>query len=224
MSVDCLILGDSIAVGIGQDRPACVTVARVGVTSSTFVQTLLRTAPTQARTIVISLGVNDGASAATADMLRRMRGSVTATRVTWLLPGPKEEVRRAIRTVAAEYGDRLIDTGGDLGPDHLHPTGAGVPPPGRVDPGRRWGAHRVVAGGKGVRAYAGTPFRSVWQVADDHLPGAAIVHAAGHAQPSGCHGLVAACQYPTSFTGHPPTKANGLLGRASPAASAVPPA
>jgi lysophospholipase L1-like esterase len=125
MLVDCLILGDSIAVGVGQDRPACTTVARVGITSGTFVQTLLPAAPKEARSVVISLGVNDDPSMNTAAALRQMRRGIQAAHVTWLLPGPKEAVRQAIRTVAAEHGDRLVDTSGDLGPDHLHPTGSG---------------------------------------------------------------------------------------------------
>ncbi len=123
--IDCLILGDSIAVGVGQARPACETVAKTGINSSTFVQTLLPTAPKAARTIVISLGVNDGADMPTLATLQALRSRVLAQQVTWLLPAIKDNVRRAIRTVAAHYNDRIVDTAGQAGPDHLHPTGDG---------------------------------------------------------------------------------------------------
>lgn len=119
--LECLILGDSLAVGVGQARPACTTSARVGITSAGFLQTLLPTTPKAASRIVISLGVNDDAGADTLANLRRLRGTVNASRVTWLLPGLKEDVRRHVRTVAAEHGDGVVDTKSQVGPDHLHP-------------------------------------------------------------------------------------------------------
>ncbi len=123
--LDCIILGDSIAVGVGQARPACTTVARTGITSTAYVQTLLPTAPRAAASAIISLGVNDDASVATLDNLRHLRRSVTATHVTWLLPGLKDDIRRHIRAVAQENGDRTLDTAPEAGPDRLHPTGQG---------------------------------------------------------------------------------------------------
>ncbi len=123
--IDCLILGDSIALGVGQVRTACETVARVGVSSANYVHTLFGPAPKVAAHIVISLGVNDDPSAHTLEMLRLMRRQLRAGTVTWLLPGLREGARRAIGAVAAENGDRLVDTRAQAGPDGLHPTGAG---------------------------------------------------------------------------------------------------
>lgn len=119
--LDCLILGDSLAVGVGQVRPGCTVAAQVGITSGTFLQTLFPTVPKQAARVVISLGVNDDPGMATLDNLRRLRRGLGAGRVTWLLPGLKEGVRSQIRTVAAERGDQLVDTISQVGPDHLHP-------------------------------------------------------------------------------------------------------
>ena len=64
--LECLVLGDSIASGVGQARPECETVARVGITSGTYINELLPGAPRAARTAVISLGVNDDATVDTA--------------------------------------------------------------------------------------------------------------------------------------------------------------
>ena len=123
--LECLILGDSIAVGVGQARPACMTVARTGVSSGAFLQTLLPLVPRAAGSVIISLGVNDDPSMATLDNLRRLRNAVSARQVTWLLPGLKPEVRRHVREVALERRDRLLDTAPEAGPDKLHPTGEG---------------------------------------------------------------------------------------------------
>ena len=47
-----------------------------------------------------------------------------ARRVYWILPAMPEETLAIIRMIAHANGDRLIDTRGFTGPDHLHPTGA----------------------------------------------------------------------------------------------------
>ena len=125
LMLECLILGDSIAVGVGQARPACQTAAKTGITSGAYIQTLFPGVPHRASNIVISLGVNDDPSMNTLDNLRRMRRELPGAQVTWLLPGLKDDVRRAIQTVAAENRDRTVDTRSQVGPDHLHPTTAG---------------------------------------------------------------------------------------------------
>lgn len=119
--LDCLIVGDSIAVGVGQARPGCTVLAQTGITSGTYLQTIYPTVPRAARQVVISLGVNDDPSMATQDNLRRLRRGLASTQVTWLLPGLKDEVRAAIRQVAAENRDRVVDTISQVGPDRLHP-------------------------------------------------------------------------------------------------------
>jgi hypothetical protein len=123
--IPCAAIGDSIAVGVGQARPECVTTARVGITSGTYINSLLPLAEFGVDTTIISLGVNDGSGVDTLTNLRTVRNQVTSRVVYWLLPGLKDEVRADIRTVAAENGDRLIDTRPYVGRDHLHPNGAG---------------------------------------------------------------------------------------------------
>ena len=119
----CLVIGDSIAVGVGQYLAECRTEARVGITSQRFVHELL--SPRDADKVVISLGVNDGLSAFTAANLQRVRETVRGRAVYWLLPAHHEHARTAIRSVATRFGDRLIDCAPQAGPDGLHPTGAG---------------------------------------------------------------------------------------------------
>jgi lysophospholipase L1-like esterase len=121
--VPCLVIGDSLAIGVGQSLPECRTEARVGITSRQFVHELL--SPQQADKVVISLGVNDGAAAYTIPNLQRVRESVHGRAVYWLLPAHHDHARTAIQLVAAHYGDWLIDCTPTVGPDGLHPTGAG---------------------------------------------------------------------------------------------------
>ena len=119
----CLVIGDSIAVGVGQTLPECRTEARVGMTARQFVHEFLH--PREADKVVISLGVNDGVSATTIPNLQRVRESVRGRTVYRLLPAQHDYARGAIRAVASRYGDRVIDCAPTAGPDGLHPTGAG---------------------------------------------------------------------------------------------------
>ncbi|HTI81332.1 MAG TPA: SGNH/GDSL hydrolase family protein [Acetobacteraceae bacterium] len=121
--LDCLVLGDSIAVGVGQARPDCQTIAVSGISSDHFVQMFPGTP--QARTAVISLGVNDGDGIATADNLAKLRGRVAADTIYWLVSGTNQHIRDAVRAIAGRFGDRLIDVLPLAGADHIHPDRTG---------------------------------------------------------------------------------------------------
>ena len=73
--VPCLIMGDSIAVGVGQARPECSTIAEVGINSARYLQTLH--GARHAQTVIISLGVNDSVDMETLSIRieRDMRNS-----------------------------------------------------------------------------------------------------------------------------------------------------
>jgi hypothetical protein len=121
--LDCLVLGDSIAVGVGQARPGCHVVAETGITSERYVHTML--VARTARIAIISLGVNDSQDVDTVDNLLRLRNAITARTVYWLLAGSNKRSREAARLVATKYRDRLIDVAPLAGPDHLHPDRSG---------------------------------------------------------------------------------------------------
>jgi hypothetical protein len=55
---ECMILGDSIATGIAQHRPECLTYATVGVNTRKFVTEHIA-GNLSAKTVIISLGSND---------------------------------------------------------------------------------------------------------------------------------------------------------------------
>ena len=121
--IPCMILGDSLAVGVGQARPECTVAAEVGINSSRYLQVWQH--PSQAKTVVISLGVNDSEDIETEQNLLRLRRSFSAETVYWLLPGIHPTARAAVHNVAREFGDRVIDVAPMTGADHIHPDRAG---------------------------------------------------------------------------------------------------
>lgn len=123
--LECLILGDSLAVGVGQVRTECVTHAKSGINSYDYVNRIVLNTnnTTQAKTVIISLGSNDTKNIDTFEELDTMRQLVKADRVYWLLPAIKEDKRKAVWAVANKYRDAVVETRNhELSPDKVHPT------------------------------------------------------------------------------------------------------
>ena len=123
--LECLILGDSLAVGVGQIRKECVTYAKSGINSYDYVNRHIfyTKGDTQAKIIIISLGSNDTQNINTFEELNTLRQLVKADRVYWILPNIKETKRTAVWEVARKYNDFIIDARGvDRSPDAVHPT------------------------------------------------------------------------------------------------------
>jgi lysophospholipase L1-like esterase len=123
--LDCLILGDSLAVGVGQIRKECVTHAVSGINSYDYVNRFVMhtNGDTSAKTVIISLGSNDPKGMDTFEELDAMRQMVQADRVYWILPNIKETKRKAVWMVADKYKDIVLDARAyDRSPDTVHPT------------------------------------------------------------------------------------------------------
>jgi lysophospholipase L1-like esterase len=126
--LECLILGDSLAVGVGQIRTECATYAKSGINSYDYVNrhVLHTQGNTSAKTVIISLGSNDTAKINTLEELDTLRQIVNADRVYWIVPNIKENKRRAVFAVADKYKDVVIDARKhDTSPDQVHPTHKG---------------------------------------------------------------------------------------------------
>jgi len=124
---DCLILGDSIAVGIGQALPQCVTEAKSGINTVTYNKTFAN-GDRVATTIIISLGTNDTENVKTEGQLILLRNELEADEVYWVLPNKKikPKQRSVVMNIAEHHNDRVIDIPNDwLSEDHIHPTGLG---------------------------------------------------------------------------------------------------
>ena len=123
--LECLILGDSIAVGTAKARPECFTVAHGGINSSNWNKDYL-SLDLNAKTVIISLGTNDHKGVHTYDELVKLRKKVEAGRVFWILPPIKPDIQDIVRNVAKEYNDQVITISQDkLSNDKIHPTPKG---------------------------------------------------------------------------------------------------
>jgi lysophospholipase L1-like esterase len=126
--LDCLIMGDSLAVGVGQIRQECTTRAKSGINSYDYVNRHLwhTNGNNQAKTIIISLGSNDTKNINTFEELDTLRQLVKADRVYWIVPAIKEDKRKAVWAVANKYHDHVIEARNhELSPDRVHPTHKG---------------------------------------------------------------------------------------------------
>ena len=125
--LDCLIIGDSLAVGFGQAAPHCQVVARKGIDSAKWLKDYShRLAP--AKTVVVSLGTNDTPSEALARNLISLRQSMRAERVVWVLPSAelRPTARYYVNYVAQAYGDLPVGIpAAYLGKDRIHLSGLG---------------------------------------------------------------------------------------------------
>ena len=129
--IDCLILGDSIAVGTHMVKQECVSYSTGGYNTWQWNKKYLDGRPNDlgAEVVVISLGTNDHKGVNTLRELKLMRGRVKAQRVYWIMPPCnngfcKPEVNAWVKQVAEDNGDFIITTK-RLQKDNIHPSWAG---------------------------------------------------------------------------------------------------
>ena len=130
--IDCMIIGDSIAVGTHALRPECELVGKGGINTWQFNNTF-NVELLNAKTVIISLGSNDHRYLKTNQELIKVRGRVHVdAKVYWILPAGNlkasevdiENVQEMIRKLAKTMGDTVVEIKG-LSPDGIHPSGAG---------------------------------------------------------------------------------------------------
>lgn len=130
--IECLIVGDSIAVGVAQVRKECVSYSKGGINSHQWLNQNIGKTPLQAKNVIISLGSNDHKYVKTESELRTIRELTKADRVYWILPAgvhPKntvrvEDIQVMVKRVAAENGDTVLPIT-RLQTDGIHPSWAG---------------------------------------------------------------------------------------------------
>ena len=122
--LECLIMGDSIAVGTAQVRQECVSYSKGGINSYQWLNTNVGKSPYVAKTVIISLGSNDHKYVKTETELRNIRELTKADRVYWILPAIKPNIQDIVKKVAAENGDVVLPIT-RLQQDGVHPSWAG---------------------------------------------------------------------------------------------------
>jgi hypothetical protein len=129
--LECLILGDSIAVGTQQFYKECVLVGKGGINTWQW-NKMYPSNDLTARTVIISLATNDHKYIKTEEELIKMRDRVKADRVFWILPAgnlkgsqvPIELIQSYVNKVAIRYGDTVLPING-LQKDGIHPSWSG---------------------------------------------------------------------------------------------------
>jgi lysophospholipase L1-like esterase len=121
--LDCLILGDSIAVGTHQFKPECTMVAKGGINSWQWNKNYSKDLK-PAKTVIISLGSNDHSGVNTFKELLTMRQRVDAEHVFWIMPAIKPNVQDVVQIIAKNFGDTVLPIT-KLQPDKIHPSWAG---------------------------------------------------------------------------------------------------
>jgi lysophospholipase L1-like esterase len=125
--LECLILGDSIAVGTHMSYKECVELAKGGINSWQF-NKMFGDRPSldmaDYRVAIISLGSNDHKGVNTRSELVKMRDKLHAKQVFWILPYNNSEIQKTITDLASKYGDTLVQIKG-ISKDNVHPTGNG---------------------------------------------------------------------------------------------------
>lgn len=118
---ECLIVGDSIAVGVSRQLPKCHRQAIGGVSSAKYAKAYTR--KLDAKRTLISIGSNDLATVDSYADMKLIRSRVTG-KVTWLLSANKPKANETARRVAKENGDDVLEIKPYVGKDGVHPTAA----------------------------------------------------------------------------------------------------
>jgi lysophospholipase L1-like esterase len=123
--LECLIAGDSIAVGIANVRKECVSYSKGGINSKQWLDKNIQNTPLQARHVIISLGSNDHKYIKTEEELRNIRKLTNAQVVYWVMPSDKfPAAQSAVWHVANENNDIILGTK-RYQADGVHPSWAG---------------------------------------------------------------------------------------------------
>lgn len=122
--LDCLIMGDSIAVGTQRFKPECSIIATGGINSYQWINKNITNGPFIAKTVIISLGSNDQQFVKTESELRTLRELTRGDHIYWILPAIKPNIQEIVKKIAAEYGDTVVPIA-QLQSDGIHPSSAG---------------------------------------------------------------------------------------------------
>jgi lysophospholipase L1-like esterase len=122
---ECLIVGDSIGVGVSNIRKECVAYVKGGINSKQWLDKNIQNTPLIAKHVIISLGSNDHKYIKTEEELRVIRKLTSAQRVYWIMPSDKfPAAQSAVWHVANENNDIILRTK-RMQDDNVHPSWAG---------------------------------------------------------------------------------------------------
>lgn len=122
--LECMIIGDSIAVGLSMAQKECVSISRGGITSEKWYKSFGVDSNFRKpyKVVAISLGTND--YRVLEQTFFDIRVAIDADLVVWILPNSilKPTQRAMVEKVAKQFGDKTVDITKDVGPDMIHPS------------------------------------------------------------------------------------------------------
>jgi lysophospholipase L1-like esterase len=129
--LECLIVGDSIAVGTHMFAKECALVGKGGINTWQFNKNYAEKIQ-PANTVIISLGSNDHYRVNTFRELMTTRQRVDGKRVFWILPAGNlkasgvdiKNIQDMVHIIAKNFGDTVLPIT-KLQPDGIHPSWAG---------------------------------------------------------------------------------------------------
>ncbi len=126
--LDCLIIGDSIAVGTQAVMKNCSSYA-VGGYNTWQWNKKFSDKNLESNNIIISLGTNDHKGVKTYSELEKIRNKIKNSNVFWILPPCndgfcKEDINKIVQDIAKKNGDIIVGTN-RLQKDNIHPSWVG---------------------------------------------------------------------------------------------------
>lgn len=125
--LDCMIIGDSIAVGTHIIYSECALYGKGGINTWQW-NKMWPSISESADKAIISLGTNDHAGVNTQKELESVREKIKARKVFWILPFgnleaskvPISKIQSIVRDIAAKNNDTVVEMV-SMQPDKIHP-------------------------------------------------------------------------------------------------------
>jgi len=125
----CLIIGDSIAVGVS-NHSHCLSISTGGLSSWRWLDRWGRALDEiEPEVVLISLGANDADDRRSFPSLAKVRAKLRAPRVIWLAPSAALSMtsRNWVRLIAEQHGDAVFDLPQrHMQKDGIHPSTRGA--------------------------------------------------------------------------------------------------
>lgn len=122
--MDCLIVGDSIAVGTSNFKKDCISLSKGGINSWQWNKEYISrplVIDADYNKVIISLGSNDHSGVKTQKELEKLRASIHAKKVYWIMPAIKPDIQDIVMKIAMYNNDAIVYIK-DLSSDKIHPS------------------------------------------------------------------------------------------------------
>jgi hypothetical protein len=125
--IDCLIVGDSIAVGTSTYMKDCVSLSKGGINSWQWNKVYIDRPfikDADYNKVIISLGSNDHSGVNTRRELEKLRDTIKSKKVYWIMPAVKPNIQEIVLSIASMNGDSIVYIKG-ISSDKIHPSSSG---------------------------------------------------------------------------------------------------